>query len=74
MGIYDRPVRGADVLAALDGFPGIAANREAAAARIRPDAVFDGLEELARACPPEAIGVTPGAYATLFAPLFGEFE
>jgi len=41
---------------------------------VDPAAVFGDLAELERACPPAAIGVTPGAYATLFAPLFGEFE
>ncbi len=74
MAIYDRPVRGADVIAALAAFPGHAALREGVAARVDPAAVFGSLGELERACPPESIGVTPGAYATLFGPLFGEFE
>ncbi len=74
MGIYDRPVRGTDVVAALAGFPGIPVDRARVAACVDPDAVFASLQELERACPPELIGVTPGAYATLFGPLFGEFE
>ncbi|MFN8123344.1 MAG: hypothetical protein U0237_13030 [Thermoleophilia bacterium] len=74
MDTYDRPVRGADVVAACAAFPGRSGLRDAVAARLDPAAVFADLEELERACPPEAIGVTPGAYATLFAPLFGEFE
>lgn len=31
-------------------------------------------EELARRCPPEALGISPGAHAAVLAPLFGEFE
>lgn len=71
---YDRPVRGTDVIAACAAFPGHAGLRGAVGAHVDPAAVFADLAELERACPPEAIGVTPGAYATLFAPLFGEFE
>jgi hypothetical protein len=31
-------------------------------------------EDLARLCPPEALGISPGAHAAALAPLFGEFE
>ena len=74
MDTYDRPVRGADVIAAATAFPGHAALRGLLAARVDAAAVFGSLGELERACPPESVGVTPGAYATLFGPLFGEFE
>ncbi len=38
------------------------------------DAQFAGLADLARACPPERIGLSPGVFSALFGPLFGEFE
>jgi hypothetical protein len=46
----------------------------ALAAAVRPGDLFGGYEALREACPPERLGLTPGAHAALFAPLFGEFE
>lgn len=43
-------------------------------AAVSPDAEFADLAELARALEPARVGLTPGAFAALFAPLFGEFE
>jgi hypothetical protein len=74
MGIYDRPVRGSDVLARAQS-AGIDVE---ALARMRqildPAAVVADLEELARQIPPAGIGISMGAWAHAFAPLFGEFE
>ena len=39
-----------------------------------PEDTFDSLSELERMCPPERIGLSEGAFAAVFAPLFGEFE
>ena len=68
-----RPIHGADVRAAMAqaARPGADAALRAA---VREEDVFLTLEELAAACPPERIGLAPGAYAALFGPLFGEFE
>ena len=33
-----------------------------------------GYAELLRAAPPELLGITSGAHAAVFGPLFGEFE
>lgn len=66
-------VMGCDVRAALarvgDG---------AAAGRLAPlladhDTV-GSYEDLLRRCPPEALGISPGAHAAALGPLFGEFE
>lgn len=57
---------------AVAGAPALA--REALAAAVRDDDAFLTLAELAAACPPERLGLGAGAYAALFAPLFGEFE
>lgn len=69
-----REITGADVLAALRTAPGARPDAAVLAATVRPDAVFGSYEELARACPPARIGLTPGAHAAALAPLFGEFE
>jgi hypothetical protein len=42
-----------------------------AAVRSRRFATYD---ELLRAAPPERVGLSSGAHAALFSPLFGEFE
>jgi len=42
-----------------------------AAVRSRRFATYD---ELLRAAPPERVGLSSGAHAALFGPLFGEFE
>lgn len=69
-----RPITGADVLAAarLPAAAGIDAS--ALAAAVRADEVFGSYEELVAACPPRRLGITPGAHAAAFSPLFGEFE
>lgn len=71
-----RPITGADVRAALDHAPGGASARarERLAAAVGDEDAFTSLAELAAACPPERVGLGPGAYVALFAPLFGEFE
>ena len=43
-------------------------------ARVPDDLALTGLDDLARRCPPSELELTPGRYAALFAPLFGEFE
>lgn len=69
-----RPISGADVLAVarLAGAPALDA--AALAGAVRPGDEFSSYEDLVAACPPERIGMAPGAHAALFGPLFGEFE
>lgn len=74
MAIYDRPVRGADVAGAAASMPGAAATAARVRALLDPERTFASAADLRRALPPEALGITPGAWATLFDPLFGEFE
>ena len=69
-----RWIRGADVLAAARTAPAARHDDAALAAAVHPDDLFAGYESLRRACPPERLGLSPGAHAALFAPLFGEFE
>lgn len=72
-----RAISGADVRAALRGplAAGVTpASTRALCEAVAPEDAFLTLEELRQACPPERIGLAPGAYAALFAPLFGEFE
>ncbi|MEQ8834665.1 MAG: hypothetical protein RIB67_09510 [Miltoncostaeaceae bacterium] len=38
------------------------------------DATFPDYEALARALPPEELGISPGLHAAVLGPLFGEFE
>lgn len=68
-----RPITGRDVHAALAAFGGDRGDPDALRA-VAPDDAFDDYAALARACPPERAGLTPGEHAALFAPLFGEFE
>jgi hypothetical protein len=49
-------------------------DEDAFEAWVEADARFGTLDELEAACPPERVGLTPGAFAALFGPLFGEFE
>jgi hypothetical protein len=70
----DRPVTGRDLRAALTAFGPPDADREAFRAAVGDDDVFRSLAELRAACPPERAGISPGRYAALFEPLFGEFE
>lgn len=69
-----RPIDGRDVRAALRyaGAPRDA--EEALRAAVPEDATFATYEELRAACPPERIGLSSGAHAAAFGPLFGEFE
>jgi hypothetical protein len=69
-----RPILGCDLVAALRRFGPPDADPEALEAWVGDDDAFWSLEELETACPPERIGLTSGAYASLFGPLFGEFE
>ena len=70
----DRPIVGADVHAALRSLGPGAYEADLAEAWIADDDVFNSVEELETACPPERIGLSPGAFAALLGPLFGEFE
>lgn len=69
-----RPITGLDVHAAARRLGGGVVDSSTVERWIAADAAFEDLDDLARACPPERIGLTPGAYAALFGPLFGEFE
>lgn len=69
-----RWITGEDVLAAARTALGVRPDPAALAAAVRPGDLFGGYEALREACPPERLGLTPGAHAALFAPLFGEFE
>ena len=69
-----RPIRGADLHAQLRAFGPPGADPDAFEAWVAPDAAFASVEEVEEACPPERIGLSPGAFAALFAHLFGEFE
>jgi hypothetical protein len=69
-----REISGADVLAAVRSSPGARVDEEALRALVGPDDVFASYDALARACPPERVGLTSGAHAALFVALFGEFE
>jgi hypothetical protein len=69
-----RQISGRDVHAALVTALPARGDAPALRAAIAPDAVFESYEALVEACPPERAGLTPGAHAALFGPLFGEFE
>jgi hypothetical protein len=69
-----RLITGADVHAALRHLGPPDADPDLLEAWVGEDEVFGSLEELEAACPPERVGLTSGAYASLFGPLFGEFE
>jgi hypothetical protein len=69
-----REISGRDVHAALANLGPGRGDPAALRAAIAPDDLFAGYEALAKACPPERIGLTPGAHAAAFGPLFGEFE
>ncbi len=74
MATYDRPVRGADVAGAVAALPGAAVGPADVLRLIGAEAAFADLDALRAALPPPALGLTPGAWEALFAPLFGEFE
>jgi hypothetical protein len=70
-----RPIHGRDLQAALRTSRPEAADAAAALrAAVPDDAAVGSYEELVRACPPERLGLTSGAHAALFGPVFGEFE
>jgi hypothetical protein len=69
-----RPIHGGDVRAALARFGPEGARLDELRALVGDDDAFWTYEELLRACPPGRIGLTSGAHAALFGPLFGEFE
>lgn len=69
-----REITGVDVRAAARATGVPLADLVALDAVVGPDDIFASYDELAAACPPAAIGVTPGAHAALFALIFGEFE
>jgi hypothetical protein len=68
-----RPILGRDLQAALRAF-GQGGDLDALRAAVPDDAEVASYEELARAAPPERLGLTSGAHAAVFGPLFGEFE
>lgn len=69
-----RLIHGRDLQAALRSFGPEGADAAALREAIPDHAAVGSYEELARAAPPERLGLTPGAHAALFGPLFGEFE
>ena len=69
-----RPIRGSDLHAQLRAFGPPDADLDAFEAWVGEGESVGSFEDLEAACPPERIGLTPGAFAALFAPLFGEFE
>lgn len=70
----DRPISGADVHAILRRLGPGTYEADLAEAWIGEGDVFSSVEELEAACPPERIGLSPGGFHALLAPLFGEFE
>ncbi len=68
-----RAISGDDVRAVARRL-GRGVDLDALDAAVAPDAEFADLDELARTLAPSRAGLTPGAFAALFAPLFGEFE
>lgn len=69
-----RQITGRDVIATMARFSAGRGDEAALRAAVSPWHTFSSYEELARAAPPERVGLTSGAHAALFGPLFGEFE
>jgi hypothetical protein len=69
-----RAIYGRDLQAALRSFGPEGADGEALREAVPDDAPVASYDELARVAPPERLGLTSGAHAALFGPLFGEFE
>lgn len=67
-------ISGADIHAQLRHLGPGAYEAELAEAWIDADARFISVEDVEAVCPPERIGLSPGAFAALIGPLFGEFE
>lgn len=72
MADYARELTSEDVAAAARALGTEAAERVRAA--LPPGAAIHDLDDLARAAPSEALGVSRGAWLAAFSPLFGEFE
>ena len=70
----DRPISGADIHAALRTLGPGAYQTDLAEAWIAEDDMFGSIEAIEAHCPPERIGLSPGAFHALLGPLFGEFE
>lgn len=70
----DRPILGADVHAVLRSLGPGAYQTDLAEAWIAEHDVFSSVEMIEAHCPPERIGLSPGAFHALLGPLFGEFE
>jgi hypothetical protein len=70
----DRGVVGADIHAILRSLGPGAYEADLAEAWIDEDEAFSSVEEVEARCPPERIGLSPGAFLALLGPLFGEFE
>lgn len=66
-------MRGCDIRAALQHF-GSPEAAERIGAWVADDDSFETYEEVVERCPPERIGLTPGAHVAIIGPLFGEFE
>ena len=68
-----RQISGRDVVATMERFGGGRGDEDALRTAVgsRRFATYD---ELVRAAPPERLGLSSGAHAALFGPLFGEFE
>jgi hypothetical protein len=69
-----RHITGADLAAQLRQFGPSDVDPDLFEAWVGEEQAFASLDELQAACPPERVGLTSGAYASLFGPLFGEFE
>jgi hypothetical protein len=69
-----RAIHGRDLQAALRAFGPEGADAAALRAAVPDGAAVGSYDELVRAAPPERLGLTSGAHAALFGPLFGEFE
>ena len=69
-----RTITARDVIAAMERFGGGRGDLDALRRAVPPGRRFRSYEELARAAPPERVGLTLGAHRAVFAPLFGEFE
>ncbi len=69
-----REISGGDIHAALRNLGPGRGDLAALCAAIGPEETVATYEDLLMVCPPARIGLTAGAHAALFAPLFGEFE
>lgn len=69
-----RTISGSDIHAQLRHLGPGEYEAELAEAWIDEDATFSSVEQVEALCPPERIGLSPGAFAAVIGPLFGEFE